>query len=106
MTVEEKRKKILTEAESIVNGDRDTAYGDAEDNFQNIADLWSCYISSRKKRITLYAEDVAAMMILMKTARIKTGLYKKDNWIDIAGYAACGGAIQQGDEETERRTQD
>lgn len=37
----------------------------------------------------LEAEDVAIMMILLKIARIQTGTFKPDNYIDIAGYAAC-----------------
>lgn len=39
-------------------------------------------------------DDVAAMMMLLKIARIATGEPKEDNWIDAAGYAACGGEIQ------------
>ena len=34
------------------------------------------------------------MLILQKTARIASGHAKNDNWIDIAGYAACGGEIE------------
>ena len=34
------------------------------------------------------------MLILLKVARIKSGKKKNDNWIDIAGYAACGGEIE------------
>lgn len=39
------------------------------------------------------AEDVAAMMVMFKMARVATGQNKVDNWIDAAGYAACGGEI-------------
>ena len=31
----------------------------------------------------------AMMMALLKVARIKTGKHKDDNFIDLAGYAAC-----------------
>ena len=34
------------------------------------------------------------MMILMKIARNMGGVYKQDNWIDIAGYAVCGAEVQ------------
>jgi hypothetical protein len=37
--------------------------------------------------------DVAAMMILMKVSRITTSPGKEDNWVDIAGYAACGAEV-------------
>lgn len=40
-------------------------------------------------------EDVAAMMALLKIARIASGHAKADNWVDLAGYAACGGEIEE-----------
>ena len=33
------------------------------------------------------------MMALLKIARIATGGPKEDSWVDLAGYAACGGEI-------------
>ena len=45
-------------------------------------------------RVDLLPEMVAHMMILMKIARSAIGKPKADNWIDIAGYAACGGELQ------------
>ena len=38
------------------------------------------------------SRDVAVMMILLKIARVASSK-KSDNWVDIAGYAACGGEI-------------
>ena len=35
-------------------------------------------------------EDVPMMMALLKIARASTGKFKADNYIDLAGYAACG----------------
>lgn len=37
--------------------------------------------------------DVAKMMILFKLARTREQAYL-DNWVDIAGYAACAGEIE------------
>jgi hypothetical protein len=34
------------------------------------------------------------MLALLKIARIASGHAKEDNWIDLAGYAACGGEIE------------
>ena len=42
----------------------------------------------------LEPHDVAAMLALLKIARIASGHAKADNWVDLAGYAACGGEIQ------------
>lgn len=83
------RNKILDKAKSIINGERQGTYGDAEDSFQTIANMWSAYLNTE-----ILSEDVANMMILMKVARNSSGVYKDDNWIDICGYAALGGEIQ------------
>lgn len=79
------RKELLTKAIEITEGARQEHYGSPEDNFGNIADLWSVYLGKALSRT-----DVAAMMILMKTARLMADPTHDDSWIDIAGYAACG----------------
>lgn len=60
--------------------------------------MWTAYLNSRVnvKPNDISAVDVAAMMGLMKIARIGSGHAKLDNWIDLAGYAACGGELQMG----------
>lgn len=90
-----KKEDILEKAKNIITGERQNAYGEVEDNFQTIANLFNAYLKSKancKSEIT--AQDVAVMMILVKVARISSGHHKDDNWIDIAGYAACGGSIE------------
>lgn len=88
------RASILEEATKIVSHDRNKDYGDPEDNFTDIAELWNMYISKRGERnYFLSPMDVAAMMVLMKVSRIKTSPNKRDHWVDIAGYAACGGGM-------------
>ena len=79
------RKETLTLAEQAVCGDRQQSYGSPEDNFKLIAQLWDAYLDTE-----ITPQDVAVMMILLKIARISTGTNKDDNWVDIAGYAACG----------------
>lgn len=89
-----KRTAILTEANNIVSGNRKAGeYGQPEDSFGVIAGLWSEYLDQKIK-----PHDVAVMMVLLKIARIKGGEYKLDNWIDLAGYAACGGECQAKEE--------
>lgn len=83
------RDEILDKAKSIINGERQGTYGEAEDSFAIIAKLWSVYLHH-----AISPADVANMMILMKIARNSSGVYKDDNWIDICGYAALGGEIQ------------
>ena len=89
------RAGILEVAGTCVNGERDKTYGSPEENFQKIADFWNTYLNNKLiLGYELTAKDVAAMMALLKIARISTGNYKADNWVDLAGYAACGGEIQ------------
>jgi len=73
---------ILAQAEELIHGDRAKEYGHPAENLGRIATLWSAYL---KEEIT--AADVATMMILLKVARLKTGVGSRDTWIDIAGYA-------------------
>lgn len=90
------RPEILEAAKKCVCGDREQDYGSPENNFNTIASLWNTYIiaSSDIQAIELGAKDVAAMLALLKIARIASGNAKEDNWVDLAGYAACGGEIE------------
>jgi len=89
------RKEILTEAEKCVCNGRNIQYGEPEDNFNTIAKLWSAFLD-----IEIAAWQVAAMMMLMKNARIKSSKGRdKDSWVDTAGYSACGGELMPGENE-------
>lgn len=89
-----KRAEILDEAKRCVCGDREQDYGSPENNFRVIAELWSAYSG-----YPFTATDVAAMLALLKIARIASGHAKADNWVDLAGYAACGGEIESSQED-------
>lgn len=93
------RPEILDTAEKCVCGDREQDYGSPENNFTVIANLWADYLQGCGVEIDfLEPHDVAAMLALLKIARIASGHGKLDNWIDLAGYAACGGEIESGNE--------
>lgn len=96
-----KRKELLETAAKITAGERQDHYGTPEDNFDTIAKFWTTYIervvtAKTGKCIGLTAADVAAMMILLKTARLASDIKHDDSWIDIAGYASCGSEITNG----------
>lgn len=63
-----KRTEVLNNANQIINGERQEAYGTPEDNFAKTAAMWSAYLDA-----AITPEDVAAMMILLKTARVASG---------------------------------
>jgi hypothetical protein len=83
------RQRVLNTAARYVAHDRNAQYGTPESNFGMIAQFWSTYLGA-----SIMPHDVAAMMSLMKLARITTSPDKDDNWIDLAGYAACGAEVR------------
>ena len=84
------RSDVLFEAESLITGDRNHTYGEPTENFVNIATLWTVRLKHKfKDGEELTAADVADLMILLKVAR-NTTQTKRDNYVDIAGYASCG----------------
>ena len=91
------RESILSEAAKIVTSDRESVYGSPENSFGLIADLWQPYIKSKcigiGADVCIGADDVAVLMALLKIARIATGHYKEDSYIDACGYIACGAEI-------------
>lgn len=87
-----KREEILTLANKAVNGEREQTYGSPERSFQRIAQFWTAYL--HRDHIPLNELDVAKMMILFKLARTQEEKEHLDNWVDIAGYAACAGEIE------------
>lgn len=87
------RRDILRCAEKCVCGKREQDYGTPESNFQLIADLWNDYLKKERSSIVVDAKDVSMLMALMKIARIRNGGGSGDSFVDLAGYAACGGEI-------------
>ena len=82
---------LLDEAYEIISNDRNKAYGSPEENFDNIASLWTTYLTAANKvDILVSPVQVAHLMILMKIARLSTNPLHRDSGVDIAGYAACG----------------
>jgi len=84
------RGDVLREAEHLITGDRNVTYGSPTQNFSNIGELWTTRIRHKLipgERIT--AVDVADFQVLTKVAR-NVAQPKRDNFTDMAGYAACG----------------
>ena len=86
---------LLNEAMGIITGSRAENYGKAENSFGMIADLWTTYLDNRTgDRDMITAHDVAMMMALLKIAR-QTYAPKRDNLVDLAGYAALAQRITE-----------
>lgn len=82
------RSEILDTAKTYVINDRNDTHGEPENSFGLISAYWSAHLGRNIK-----PEDVAVMMTLLKLARIQTNSANADNWIDGAGYLACGGEL-------------
>ena len=81
---------ICTRLEKILIEDRNKAHGDAEENFQLIADYWGYYLDKPLKK-----EDICIMMALLKIARTQAGQHNLDDYIDACGYSAIAGEIAE-----------
>lgn len=75
---------ILEEALRITSGDRQAQYGPPDQDFQRTAKMWSAL-----KGVEFTAKEVAMFIICLKLSR-QTHQDKRDNWVDVAGYARCG----------------
>lgn len=81
---------ILDAARQAVTVDRAATHGDAERTFGLIAALWSPLIG-----VDLTPAEVCLMLAQLKIARAWGNPGHGDNWVDLAGYAACGGELAQ-----------
>jgi Domain of unknown function (DUF6378) len=82
-------KTILEEAAEVLAGDRKEAYGDTHERCSVIAQYWTTY-----KGVEFTATDIPMMMILFKMAR-EQNKFKRDNLVDIAGYAHIKNVLEE-----------
>lgn len=101
------RGEVLDKAKECVCGDRDKIYKGPENSFALIASLWEPIIRARcvspGTDVAVDAVTVALLMAELKIARAVTNTGHMDSWVDLAGYAACGGEIAA-EREKEGRT--
>lgn len=79
---------LLRDALTLTTGERSNSYGHASDNLGTTAALLSAYLQGIDRELTI--GDVAALMTLVKVARLKQSPDHYDTLVDIAGY--CGAA--------------
>jgi len=80
---------LAAEAVQLVGGDRNRAYAHPKVNFQRIADLWSPILGC-----PVSPAQVALCMIQVKVSR-EINLHKRDNLVDLIGYALTLDAVQE-----------
>lgn len=83
-------KSILEEADDLVSGDRNSAYGHPFEDFTRTGGLWGHLIKGLNRPVT--PEEVAMCMVALKLSR-ECHKPKRDNRVDAAGYTKCLEAV-------------
>jgi hypothetical protein len=96
--MKEDRISVLTEAQGLVHGDRNQSYGHPLDDYTRTAGMVSAMLSHKLKE-SLTPEDLGMVMCCVKLSR-QMNRAKRDNLVDLAGYAEC---VQWMIDERERR---
>lgn len=81
------RVAVLNEAAGLISRDRNLSYDEPESNFRRIAAYWNLYLTDHLLR-PIQPHQVAMILGLVKVAR-EQHAPKRDNLVDLAGYAAC-----------------
>lgn len=80
----EVRTRLLDHAKAVVT-DRNDTYGDPLADFRRIAAMWTALFGT-----PIDPHQVAMAMACLKLSRMVEAPGHRDNWLDLAGYAACG----------------
>lgn len=80
---------VLEEADGIVGGPRRKEYGHPKQNFSDVAKSWEAVLGCSVTPL-----QVIQCMIMLKVCRANQG-YKRDTFVDVAGYARCAELIQE-----------
>ena len=83
------RASILHEAEELICGDRNNSYGPPTQDFSRTAGVLNA-LGYRSPSGDIRPHDVAIFVAAVKLSRLMWSAGKRDNWTDLAGYAACG----------------
>ncbi|MEM9588988.1 MAG: DUF6378 domain-containing protein [Planctomycetota bacterium] len=81
---------VLEEALKITQGDRQAQYGPPDQDFRRTAEMWNGLFSDGLKEGWRFEPvHVALAMVCLKASR-EMHQRKRDNFVDMAGYARCG----------------
>jgi hypothetical protein len=83
----EARTSVLLEAQGLVHGARNVAYGPPIQDYTRTAGMVSAMLAHKLKE-PLSAEDLICVMICVKLSR-QQNAPKRDNAVDGAGYFEC-----------------
>ena|SRR5690242_7219845 len=89
---------VSLEADKLVYGDRNASYGHPYDDYLCTSRMWEAILLLPPGSIG--PEKAALMMALMKVSRASRK-YKRDNYVDLCGYAECANRIHLREEGKE-----
>ncbi len=84
------RIELLNDAMGAVIGDRNNQYGPPTQDFDRTAAILNALGYRAPNNTEMMPHDVALLVIAVKMSRLMWSPMKRDSWLDIAGYAACG----------------
>lgn len=88
------RASALNEARDLITGDRNNQYGPPTQDFKRTADLLNALgyarVDANEEVHDIVPSDVALIIAQVKVSRLMHSRGKRDSWVDLAGYAACG----------------
>lgn len=93
------RAEVLDEAKRLICGDRNNQYGPPGKDFNRAAQALTSLGFGKESAAgdghceVLDDHDIATIMIVLKLSRIMWSSHKRDSWVDVAGYAACGAEV-------------
>lgn len=88
--------EYLQTAAALVGGQRNETHGDKEECFGRMASMLDAYIAIRRfPGSPIEAWETAIIMQLWKIARMHSGAYNPDDFIDNCGYAGCAAELSE-----------
>ncbi len=95
---------LMREADGLINGARQADYGQVQDSFQDVADMWTAILRSAGvlkhttaeqlvKEPVITAQHALLMMTALKLQR-QANRPKRDNIVDAHGYLGLVGQVE------------
>jgi len=80
---------LLDKVRGLITGDRNASYGPPNADFDRTAGCLNA-LGFRLAGKPLKGHHIAIIIAAVKLSRLMWSPEKEDNWVDLAGYAACG----------------
>jgi len=86
-------ENILQEADRLVSGDRQESYKHPLYDYTCTAMMWSAMIQKATGVSVVITPELAVLMMAALKISREVGKHRRDNLVDLAGYARCAEMI-------------